>query len=258
MSAYFAIVVIRATTAWTVSAGAGDGKAWLCSADKASSLQSTRSRNGVGTVSICRREVMLQILICASALRPCLGPAATSASDWCSTSEAKRKLPPRFAWTWYSALVDLPPVTGASAPPWTACARLGQAAGAIDQLLPALDEGRGDSMRRYQAKMGLMTSRWRIHSRVVIGLLFLLAGLEALIWFHPRLGYAQSGILQGADLRRALLQISIWLALGFTIPSTLLLLSLRFVARDRTVLLVAYAIGAACVACAIPILDKFY
>lgn len=103
-----------------------------------------------------------------------------------------------------------------------------------------------------------MTSRWRIHSRVVIGVLFLLAGLDSLIWFHPRLGYMQSGILQGADLRRELLQSSIWLALGFAISSTLVLLSLRWVARDRTVLLVAYAVGAACVALAIPILDKFY
>jgi len=106
--------------------------------------------------------------------------------------------------------------------------------------------------------MDFLMSRWRMHGWVVLSFLFLVVGRDSLIRLHPRLGYVEDRILQRADLSRDLTQISIWLALGFSLAATSALLSVRLVASARTVLFAAYAIGATCVALALPILGRFY
>ena len=117
---------------------------------------------------------------------------------------------------------------------------------------------RGDSTGWNRAKMDFLMSRWRMHGWVVLSFLFLVVGRDSLIRLHPRLGYEEDRIPQRADLSRDLTQISIWLALGFSFAATSALLSLRLVARARTVLFAACAVGAAYTALALPILDRFY
>ena len=117
---------------------------------------------------------------------------------------------------------------------------------------------RGDSTGWNRAKMDFLMSRWRMHGWVVLSFLFLVVGRDSQIRLHPRLGYEEDRIPQRADLNCHLTPSSICLAIGFSFAATSALLSLRLVARARTVLFAACAVGAAYTALALPILDRFY
>jgi hypothetical protein len=117
---------------------------------------------------------------------------------------------------------------------------------------------RGDSTGWNRAKMDFLMSRWRMHGWVVLSFLFLVVGRDSQIRLHPRLGYEEDRIPQRADLNCHLTPSSICLAIGFSFAATSALLSLRLVARARTVLFAAFAVGAAYTALALPILDRFY
>ena len=103
-----------------------------------------------------------------------------------------------------------------------------------------------------------MKQRWKRHGRVVGIIAALVALGDALVWIHPSLGYAHGGILNGADLRGSIIQISLWLLLTFGLVATVALWSLSSIKRDVLVYLFAYGLALAASAAAIVILDKFF
>jgi hypothetical protein len=94
--------------------------------------------------------------------------------------------------------------------------------------------------------------------RIVLAVLGVVAiGLSALVWFHPTLGYAQGGVIDGADLRRSLLVI-LWAMFGvFALSSTLVLTVLRGHFHAAVRYLAAYAVGIAAAIATLPVLDHY-
>lgn len=99
---------------------------------------------------------------------------------------------------------------------------------------------------------------WKIHGGVLGAMGILLLGLNLVIWVHPRIGFAQGGILNGADLRSALIQICWWMFLAFAAASTLTLRALATSRRGLVIWTVAYSLGVVAALGAIPIIDRFY
>ena len=68
-------------------------------------------------------------------------------------------------------------------------------------------------------------------------------GMSLLIWLHPRLGYAQDGIIKDADLRASLVQI-LWICFSvFSLSSSIVLKeSTRFSLR-WSIWVIAYSLG---------------
>lgn len=99
----------------------------------------------------------------------------------------------------------------------------------------------------------------KAHLVVLAAIATLAAAATLLLWFHPTLGYARGGILDGADLRGSMIQV-LWCAfLGFATASTLVmgLLSPRVGAGARSVL--AYGIASTLlVVVGFPLLDSYY
>lgn len=98
----------------------------------------------------------------------------------------------------------------------------------------------------------------KAHSIVLLVLGAVVVATTLLLWFHPTLGYARGGILDGADLRWSLIQILWWCSLVFATTSTLVasLLASRVAAGTRSAL--AYGIAITMVAAALPLLDTYY
>jgi hypothetical protein len=101
-------------------------------------------------------------------------------------------------------------------------------------------------------------SRLGAHRIVLAVLVVLAVGFSLLVWLHPTFGFAQDGILAGADLRSSLIQLVWWLAAAFAVVSTVvvLLVPARIHAAARYA--AAYVGGLGAVIAAVPILDKFY
>lgn len=103
-----------------------------------------------------------------------------------------------------------------------------------------------------------MKQRWKRHRWVIGVLAVLVVGCDTLLWLHPSLGFAHGGILNGADLRGSIIQISLWLLFTFGLVATVALWSLSSIKRDVLVYLFAYGLALAASAAAIVILDKFF
>ncbi len=103
-----------------------------------------------------------------------------------------------------------------------------------------------------------MKQRWKRHGRVVGIIAALVALGDALVWIHPSLGYAHGGILNGADLRGSIIQISAWLLFTFGLVATAALRALSAIKRDALAYLLAYVIALAAAAVAMVVLDKFF
>jgi len=106
-----------------------------------------------------------------------------------------------------------------------------------------------------------MSSRhrlWKIHASVLGAVGVLPLGLNLVIWVHPRIGFAQGGIINGADLRSAMIQICWWMFLAFAAASTLTLGALARIRRGPAIWTVAYMLGVVAALGAIPIIDRFY
>ena len=111
------------------------------------------------------------------------------------------------------------------------------------------------------AKLDSMKSRqrlWKTHGGVLGAMGVLLLGLNLVIWVHPRIGFAQGGILNGADLRSALIQICWWMFLAFAVASTLTLGALATIRRGPVIWTVAYTLGVVAALGALPIIDRFF
>ncbi|SRR5258706_8420729 len=100
--------------------------------------------------------------------------------------------------------------------------------------------------------------RFKRHGWVVGALVAIATVLSLLLWFHPTLGFAQGGILDGADLRSDLIQLLWWAVAAITVGSTLVLAAMP--ARWRAPLRfgAAYVTGLAVAIAIFPILDHYY
>lgn len=96
------------------------------------------------------------------------------------------------------------------------------------------------------------------HWMVVGALGAVVAAVDLLLVFHPTLGVAQGGILNGADLRWDLIRISWILCAIFCAVSTLVFSALRARGRSWVFRLLAYAAGAIASALSMPIIDKVF
>ena len=103
-----------------------------------------------------------------------------------------------------------------------------------------------------------MKQRWTRHGWVIGVLVLLVAGCDALVWLHPTLGFAHGGVLNGADLRGSLIQISLWLLLTFGLVATAALRALAFIERDALAHVVAYLSALVASGLALTVLDRFY
>jgi len=94
----------------------------------------------------------------------------------------------------------------------------------------------------------------RVHTYVVRAALLLAAALSALIWFHPTVGYAKGGAIDGADLRGGLLLI-LWLVTGaFVLCASL---TVRLTKGRPVQVVLAYIAGIAAAIAILPLIDKF-
>src|SRR5688500_18630992 len=93
---------------------------------------------------------------------------------------------------------------------------------------------------------------------LVLGLLGLAAAaLSIFVWFDATAGYAQDGVIAGADLRSDMIQIVWWELVGFAIAST----AVYALLRGRAPALrygAAYGVGIAAAVALMPLLDKMY
>src|SRR5262249_10201731 len=89
-------------------------------------------------------------------------------------------------------------------------------------------------------------SLWGLHRALVVALAVLTAGLTLLIVLHPTLGFANGGVLDGADLRSSLVVI-LWscLAAGVFVATVGVAIGARVSSRRAPVLLAAYAVAIA-------------
>ena len=99
--------------------------------------------------------------------------------------------------------------------------------------------------------------RIRRHLGVLSAIATLTVAMSVIIWLHPTLGYAQGGILDGADLRSSLLAILWSLFAAFCLASSAVMRVLPTRVRDGVAYKASYAIGAATAVLFVPILDKF-
>ena len=101
-------------------------------------------------------------------------------------------------------------------------------------------------------------SAWNVHYIVLGVVAFAAAALTSALWLHPTMGYAQGGILDGADLRGSLTQI-LWIEYAvFAAVSTLgIVISSRFTERRLVQLLPSYALAIGALPLAMLAIDKY-
>ena len=99
--------------------------------------------------------------------------------------------------------------------------------------------------------------RVRRHLGVLSAIATLVVVMSAIIWLHPTLGYAQGGILDGADLRSSLLAILWLLFAAFALASSAVVRLLPARVHGAIAYPAAYLVGLASAALCLPILDKY-
>jgi len=100
---------------------------------------------------------------------------------------------------------------------------------------------------------------WKKQLLVLTFLAILLVILSLVVWFHPKLGYAQSGIIKGADLRFDLIMIY-WIMLSmFSTVSTLILVIYEKLTQGIPLFIwtVVYALGIYAAKVIMPLIDKY-
>ena len=91
-----------------------------------------------------------------------------------------------------------------------------------------------------------------------------LAGLLVLfclvIWFHPKMGYAQSGIIKGADLRSDIIQVFWIIFTMFSMVTTLILIIYEKLTQGAPLLIwiIAYSLAIYLAKAIMPIIDWYY
>jgi len=103
-----------------------------------------------------------------------------------------------------------------------------------------------------------MRNTWKLHAIASLVLVVIAAGLSAFIWSSSTAGYAKSGILEGADLRKDLI-ILCWLATGTFIAASSIVVAIgtRLSARRARILASAYVLAGVATFIAMRVADHY-
>lgn len=105
-----------------------------------------------------------------------------------------------------------------------------------------------------------MNTVWKKHLWLLTTLAGLLVVFSFILWLHPKLGYAQSGILKGVDLRSDIIQI-LWICFAMFCVSSSIVLKIFIKLTQRYpvfIWIIAYIFGLVSVKLILPFIDKFY
>lgn len=112
--------------------------------------------------------------------------------------------------------------------------------------------------RAYHSPSPVASPQFSVHRNVIAILALLVGALSLFLWIHPSAGYAQGGILDGADLRTDLIKISWTMAIAFAAASTAVIASVSQQVQAAVRYTLAYSLGTAAAAGALVLLDTVH
>lgn len=99
---------------------------------------------------------------------------------------------------------------------------------------------------------------WKKQLWIIASLAIVLIIFSFVIWFHPSLGYIQSGILKGLDVRSEIIQI-LWILFGtLSLSSSIVIRIASVFYRHWSIWIIAYGLGIIAVIFTFQLIDKYY